>query len=117
MDTATAETISRIEEQIHGLVSAQASHAAFLRTLRDGQQQIIELLTPEEQEGPGLSELLAHMIGQQTDMIGYLRQIIRTQTAMEQNTPGDVVRALTQQTQAAGHLTGGSNGATQAGTP
>ena len=59
-----------------------------------GQQEIIKLLTPEPKDGPSLDELLGHVIGQQTELLGYARQIVKSQAQMEQNLPGDVVRAM-----------------------
>ena len=94
MSTKHEDRLANLEQAVHGLAGTQKIHGDLLRMLVAGQQEIIKLLTPEPKDGPSLDELLGHVIGQQTELLGYARQIVKSQAQMEQNLPGDVVRAI-----------------------
>ncbi len=94
MSTTQKDMLAAIEQAVDGFAATQKSHGDLLRMLGEGQQEIIKLLTPEPKDGPTLDELLGHIIGQQTELISYARQIVKSQAQMEQNLPGDVARAL-----------------------
>ena len=94
MSTKQEDRLANLEQAVHGLAGAQKNHGDLLRMLVAGQQEIVKLLTPEPKDGPSLDELLGHVIGQQTELLGYARQIVKSQAQMEQNLPGDVVRAI-----------------------
>jgi len=94
MSTKQEDRLASLEQAVHGIAGTQKSHGDLLRMMVEGQQEIIKLLTPEPKDGPSLDELLGHVIGQQTELLGYARQIVKSQAQMEQNLPGDVVRAI-----------------------
>ncbi len=94
MSTTQKDTLAGIEQAVHGVAAAQKSHGDQLRMLAERQEEIIKLLTPEPKDGPTLDELMGHIIGQLTELIGYARQNVKMQAQMEQSLPGDVVRAL-----------------------
>ncbi len=91
---AIEQAVAAIEQTVDGIAATQKNHGDYLRMLGEGQQEIIKLLTPEAKDGPTIDELLGHIIGQQTELIGYARQNVKMQAQMEQNLPGDVVRAM-----------------------
>ena len=105
--TKQEDRLASLEQAVYGITGIQKIHGDLLRMLVAGQQEIIKLLTPEPKDGPSLDELLGHVIGQQTQLLGYARQVVKSQAQVEQNLPGDVVRAISANT-AAGK---GSNGA------
>jgi len=88
------DTLVGIEQAVHGVAATQKTHGDQLRMLAERQEEIIKLLTPEPKDGPTLDELMGHIIGQLTELIGYARQNVKMQAQMEQSLPGDVVRAL-----------------------
>jgi hypothetical protein len=94
MSTKQEDRLANLEQAVHGIAATQKNHGDLLRMMVEGQQEIIKLLTPEPKDGPSLDELLGHVIGQQTELLGYARQIVKSQAQMEQNLPGDVVRAI-----------------------
>ncbi len=94
MSTSQEDRLANLEQAAHGIAGTQKSHGDLLRMMVEGQQEIIKLLTPEPKDGPSLDELLGHIIGQQTELLGYARQIVKSQAQMERNLPGDVVRAI-----------------------
>ena len=94
MSTKQEDRLANLEQAVHGIAGTQKIHGDLLRMLVAGQQEIIKLLTPEPKDGPSLDELLGHVIGQQAELLGYARQIVKSQAQMEQSLPGDVVRAL-----------------------
>ena len=94
MSTKQEDRLASIEQAVHGIAGTQKSHGDLLRMLVEGQQEVVKLLTPEPKDGPSLDELLGHVIGQQAELLGYARQIVKSQAQMEQNLPGDVVRAM-----------------------
>ena len=94
MSTTQKDTLTHIEQLDQGIADTQKSHGELRGALVEGQREIIKLLTPEPKDGPSLDELLGHVIGQQTELLGYARQIVKSQAQMEQSLPGDVVRAL-----------------------
>ena len=94
MSTTQEDRLANLEQAVHGITGTQKSHGDLLRMLVERQQEIIKLLTPEPKDGPSLDELLGHVIGQQTELLGYARQIVKSLAQMEQNLPGDVVRAI-----------------------
>ena len=93
MSTTQEDRLANLEQAVHGIAGTQKSHGDLLRMLVAGQQEIVKLLTPAPKDGPSLDELLGHVIGQQAELLGYARQIVKAQAQMEQNLPGDVVRA------------------------
>ena len=94
MDTALIETLARIERAVQDNASAVQAQEQQLRLLVAGQAEIIKKLTSEPKDGPSLDELIGHMIGQLSELTGYVRQIVASQSDMEQNLPGDVARAI-----------------------
>ena len=94
MSTKQEDRLANIEQLLHGMAGTQKSQGELLRMLVEGQQEIVKLLTPEPKDGPSLDELLGHIIGQLTELLGYARQVVKSQAQMEQNLPGDVVRAM-----------------------
>ena len=114
MGTTHEDRLANLEQAIHSNAGTQKIHGDLLRMLVAGQQEIIKLLTPEPKDGPSLDELLGHVIGQQTELLGYARQIVKSQAQMEQNLPGDVVRAISADS-AAGKASNGTNGAGREG--
>ena len=94
MDTALIETLARIERAVQDNASAVQAQEQQLRLLVAGQAEIIKKLTSEPKDGPSLDELIGHMIGQLSGLTGYVRQIVASQSDMEQNLPGDVARAI-----------------------
>ena len=94
MSTTREDRLANLEQAVYGIAGTQKSHSDLLRMMVEGQREIIKLLTPEPKDGPSLDELLGHVIGQQTELLGYARQIVKSQAQMEQNLPGDVVRAI-----------------------
>lgn len=107
MSTTQEDRLANLEQAVHGIAGTQKSYGDLLRLLVEGQQEIIKLLTPEPKDGPSLDELLGHVIGQLTELLGYARQIVKSQAQMEQNLPGDVVRAISADT-AAGKASNGA---------
>lgn len=107
MSTTQEDRLANLEQVVHGMAGNQKIHGDLLRMLVAGQQEIVKLLTPEAKDGPSLDELLGHVIGQQTELLGYARQIVKSQAQMEQNLPGDVVRAISADT-AAGKASNGA---------
>ena len=101
MSTTQEDRLASLEQAVHGIAGTQKSHGDLLRMMVERQDEIIKLLTPEAKDGPSLDELLGHVIGQQTELLGYARQIVKSQAQMEQNLPGDVVRALAAAAEAA----------------
>lgn len=111
MDTIPKDTLARIERIADGIAGRQKADGDLLRMVAERQEEIVKLLTPEKKDGPSIDELLGHMIGQLTELTGYTRQIVKAQSQMEQNLPGDVARALAAATGAAAAGDGaGSNG-------
>ncbi len=100
MSTKQEDRLANLEQAVHGIAGTQKIHGDLLRMLVAGQQEIIKLLTPEPKDGPSLDELLGHIIGQNSELIGYARQNVKSQAQMEQNLPGDVVRAIGAETAA-----------------
>lgn len=94
MDTTTQEALAEIKKAAHENASIQASHGDLLRIIVERQDQLIELLTPKEKDGPSLDELLGHMAGQLNELTGYNRQIVKMLGGVEQNLPGDTARAV-----------------------
>lgn len=94
MSTTQKDTLATLEQTVDGIAATQKNHGDLLRMMVERQDEIIKLLTPEPKDGPTLDEMMGHIIGQQTELIGYARQIVKSQAQMEQNLPGDVVRAL-----------------------
>ncbi len=113
MSTKQEDRLANLEQAVHGIAGTQKSHGDLLRMMVAGQQEIIKLLTPEPKDGPSLDELLGHVIGQLTELLGYARQIVKSQAQMEQNLPGDVARAMTANTGAAPALNGTGRGGHQ----
>ena len=107
MSTKQEDRLANLEQAVHSNAGTQKIHGDLLRMLVEGQQEIIKLLTPEPKDSPSLDELLGHVIGQQTELLGYARQIVKSQAQMEQNLPGDVVRAIGADT-AAGKASNGA---------
>ena len=112
MSTTKNDTLAGIEQGIHGIAATQKSHGALLNTIGERQEEIIKLLTPEPKDGPTLDELIGSMIGQLTELISYARQNVKMQAQLEQNLPGDIVRALA----AAAEAAPASNGARRGGS-
>ena len=106
MDTKTQDAIARIEEIAKENTSTLSAHTGQHRIHAEGQRQIIDLLTPEETDGPKLDELLAQMIGQQKEIIGYCRQLVRTQAAMDQNLATDIAQAVEERLRPASQANG-----------
>lgn len=94
MDTTQTETLARIEGAVHDIASAVQAQERQLHMLVEEQAEIIKKLTSEPKDGPSLDELIGHMIGQLSELTGYARQIVASQSDMEQNLPGDVARAI-----------------------
>ena len=94
MSTKQEDRLANLEQAVHSNADTQKIHGDLLRMLVAGQQEIIKLLTPEPKDGPSLDEMLGHVIGQLSELIGYARQNVKSQAQMEQNLPGDVVRAI-----------------------
>lgn len=92
--TPKDDTLTRIEQQGQNNAETLASHGDLLRMNAERMEQVIKLLTPELKDGPSLDELLKTIISQQTEIIGYNRQIVEAQAQMERTLPGDVARAL-----------------------
>lgn len=88
------ERLARIERLAEGIADRQKADGDVLRMTASRQDQLIKLLTPEERDGPTLDEMMGSMIGHLTELIGYARQHAKAQSQMEQNLPGDVVRAI-----------------------
>ncbi len=94
MDTMQTETLARIEGAVQDIASALQAQERQLHMLVVGQAEIIKKLTSEPKDGPSLDELIGHMIGQLSELTGYARQIVASQSDMEQNLPGDLARAI-----------------------
>lgn len=110
MDITLKDTLDDIRQATHGIASLQQEHGKQLRLLAEGQAQIIKLLTPEPKDGPSLDELIGHVVGQLDELTGYARQIVKMQSKLEQNLPGDVARVVAAGpgTRAAGNGSDGS---------
>jgi len=110
MSTTNTETLAGIEQGIHGIAATQKNHGGLLNIIAERQEEIIKLLTPEPKDGPSLDELIGHVIGQLTELIGYARQNVKAQAQLEQNLPGDIVRALAATAEAAPATNGARRG-------
>jgi len=110
MSTTKTETLAGIEQGIHGIAATQKSHGGLLGIIAERQEEIIKLLTPEPKDGPTLDELIGTMIGQLTELISYARQNVKLQAQLEQNLPGDIVRALAAAAEAAPATNGARRG-------
>ncbi len=110
MSTTNTETLAGIEQGIHGIAGTQKNHGGLLNIIAERQEEIIKLLTPEPKDGPSLDELIGHVIGQLTELIGYARQNVKAQAQLEQNLPGDIVRALAATAEAAPATNGSRRG-------
>lgn len=110
MDTIQTETLARIEGAVQDIASAMQAQERQLHILVEGQAEIIKKLTSEPKDGPSLDELIGHMIGQLSELTGYARQIVKSQSDMEQNLPGDVARAIVAGTSAAAAGNGAGRG-------
>ncbi len=116
MDTTLKETLAELKAQNDDIAITQASQGEQLAILIEQGAEIIKLLTPVKGDGPTLEELLGHIIGQLTELTGFARQQVKMLSAMEQNLPGDVARALTTSTsKPAGRngIAAGPNGGSQ----
>ena len=111
MDTPQTDILARIEGAVHDIAGTLLAQDKLLRTLVEGQAEIIKKLTSEPKDGPSLEELIGHMIGHLTELTGYARQIVKAQSDMEQNLPGDVARAVA----ASAVAPAGGNGAGRGG--
>lgn len=94
MNTTQNDSLDDIRQTTHEIASMQQEQGKQLRLLIEGQAEIIKLLTPEAKDGPSLDELIGHVVGQLDELTGYARQIVKMQSKMEQNLPGDVARAV-----------------------
>lgn len=94
MDTTLKETLDGMQAQNHDIAAAQSAQGKQLDILVEQGAEIIRLLTPEKGDGPTMEELLGHIVGQLTELTGFARQQVKVLSAMEQNLPGDVARAL-----------------------
>ena len=94
MSTNQEDRLANLEQAVHDIAGTQKSHGDLLRMMVERQDEIIKLLTPEPKDGPSLDELIGHVVGQLDELTGYARQIVKSQAQMEQNLPGDVVRAI-----------------------
>ena len=94
MDTTLKETLDELKAQNHEIATAQSARSGQLDILVEQGAEIIRLLTPVKGDGPTMEELLGHIIGQLTELTGFARQQVKMLSAMEQNLPGDVARAL-----------------------
>ena len=110
MDITLKDTLAGIRQDLQEIATVQRGHGDLLQVLVEGQREIIKMLTPEAKDGPGLDEMLGHIIGQLTELTGYARQIAKTQSDMEQNMPGDVARAIASGAGAAGGANGSGRG-------
>lgn len=93
MDTQLKDTLARIEQTGLGTAATQSKQDDLLRQIAERQEHIIQLLTPEPKDGPTLDELLGHLIGQNSELVNYARQIIKTLAQLGESLPGDVARA------------------------
>ena len=110
MGTTTTEMLASIEQGIHGIAATQKSHGGLLNIIAERQEVIIKLLTPEPKDGPTFDELIGTMIGQLAELISYARQNVKMQAQLEQNLPGDIVRALAGTAEAASTANGARRG-------
>ena len=113
MDPTLKESLDELRAQNRDMALAQASQGEQLAILIEQGAEIIKLLTPVKGDGPTLEEILGHIVGQLTELTGLARQQAKMLSAMEQNLPGDVARALTTSTSKhAGHngIAAGPNG-------
>ncbi len=94
MDTQLKDILARIEQIGLEAAAAERKRDDLLQQMAERQEHIIKLLTPEPKDGPTLDELLGHIIGQNSELLSYNRQIVKSQAQMEQNLPGDVARAV-----------------------
>ena len=94
MSTKQEDRLANLEQAVHGIAGTQKNHGDLLRMMVEGQQEIIKLLTPEPKDGPSLEELLSHIIGQLKELTSYSRQIVKSQSNMEQSLPDDIARAV-----------------------
>lgn len=88
-------TLIRVERLLEGIAGRQKTDGDLLGMVAERQDEVVKLLTPQEKDGPSIDELLGHIIGQMTELIGYVREAVKGQKQMEQNLPEDVVRAIT----------------------
>jgi len=110
MSTTKTETLAGIEQGIHGIAATQKSHGGLLNIIAKRQEEIIKLLTPELKDGPTFDELIGTMIDQLSELIGYARQNVKMQAQLEQNLPGDIMRALATAAEAAPATNGARRG-------
>lgn len=94
MDPILKDILTENRQAAHENASALATQGDLLRIIVERQDQLIELLTPKEKDGPSLDELLGHMAGQLNELTGYARQIVKILGGLEQNLPGDAARAV-----------------------
>ena len=94
MDTTIKEVLDGMQEQNHDIAAAQSAQGKQLDILVEQGAEIIRLLTPVKGDGPTLEEMLGHIVGQLTELTGFARQQVKMLSALEQNLPGDVARAL-----------------------
>lgn len=113
MDTSLKDTLTRIEQIGLDTADTQRKQDDLLRQMAERQEHIIKLLTPEPKDGPTLDELLGHVIGQQSEVLGYARQIIKTLAQLGESLPGDVAGAVTAGT----NISAPGNGAGRGGRP
>lgn len=94
MNTTPDDILAEVRQGNHENAGVQAAHGDLLRTIIERQDQLIELLTPKERDGPGLDEILGHMAGQMSELTGHARQIVKMLGGLEQNLPCDAARAV-----------------------
>ncbi len=94
MDPTLKDILTENRQAAHETASVLSNHSDLLRIIVERQDQLIELLTPKEKDGPSLDELLGHVAGQLNELTGYARQIVKTLGGLEQNLPGDIARAV-----------------------
>ena len=94
MDTTLKDILTENKQAAHETASVLSNHGDLLRIIIERQDQLVELLTPKEKDGPGFDEILGHMAGQLNELTAYARQIVKMLGGLEQNLPGDVARAV-----------------------
>ena len=94
MDKAQTEQLDRIEELARGSAAVQGEHGNQLRMIAERVGEFVNLLTPQKKDGPGLDQLIGHMIGLLNELTSYMRQVARGMDRIEKNMPGDVAREM-----------------------
>ena len=94
MDKTQTEQLDRIEELAHGIAAAQGEHGNQLRMIAERLGEVVNLLTPQKKDGPGLDQLIGHMVGLLNELTSYMRQVVRGLDRIEKNMPGDVAREM-----------------------